>query len=375
MTATPITSAPASCSASAAVSGLPPVVETSSTRAPPALDVRALDPPLQAVRLARLADDARVEEALAVGGGVQHRRRHRVGAEGEPADDVVAQIAGQLAHHPTDQRRALVVQRQPAHVDVPVGLAPGGQRDPPVHDGELDDQLAQPLPVGGWRRSRGPPRDEGGGERILLHAPDPTQGQDAPCAPLANPPRRRRAATVATAVAGGRRRPTRQRLVPRAAASRPGTRRRPPSASSGPALYAGIAWAGGEVLERSGPDRPPSRARWPLNLALNAGWTPLFFRAHRPALAAAECAVLTVSTADLVRRARPVSRPARGGAGALRRLDGVRHGAVGGDRPPQPLTAAAGSARLRRLEHLVDDVDGRVRGLHVAAEHGAPAGR
>ena len=47
-----------------------------------------------------------------------------------------------------------------------------------------------------------------------------------------------------------------------------------------------------------------------VNLLLNAGWTPLFFRAHRPALAAAECAVLTASTADLVRRAAPVSRPA-----------------------------------------------------------------
>ena len=43
------------------------------------------------------------------------------------------------------------------------------------------------------------------------------------------------------------------------------------------------------------------------NLALNTAWTPLFFRAHRPWVAAAESAVLTASTVDLVRRAAPVS--------------------------------------------------------------------
>ena len=117
-----------------------------------ALDVGALDPPLQPVRLARLADDAGVEIPLAVGGRVQHRRRDRVGAEGQPADDVVAQVAGQLPHHAPDQRGALVVQRQPAHVDVPVGLPPRGERDLPVHHGELDDELAQPVAVGRGRR-------------------------------------------------------------------------------------------------------------------------------------------------------------------------------------------------------------------------------
>jgi len=46
------------------------------------------------------------------------------------------------------------------------------------------------------------------------------------------------------------------------------------------------------------------------NLVLNAGWNAVFFRAHRPRLAAAECAVLTVSAADLVRRTAAVDRPA-----------------------------------------------------------------
>ena len=38
------------------------------------------------------------------------------------------------------------------------------------------------------------------------------------------------------------------------------------------------------------------------NLVLNAAWSWLFWRSRRPWLAAAECAVLTASSADLVRR-------------------------------------------------------------------------
>jgi benzodiazapine receptor len=38
------------------------------------------------------------------------------------------------------------------------------------------------------------------------------------------------------------------------------------------------------------------------NLVLNASWSWLFWRARRPWLAAAECAVLTASSIDLVRR-------------------------------------------------------------------------
>jgi tryptophan-rich sensory protein len=87
----------------------------------------------------------------------------------------------------------------------------------------------------------------------------------------------------------------------------------PPPATFGivwTGLYAGIAWAGGELLERSGTGRGANAGALGVNLVLNAAWTPLFFRAHRPALAAAECGLLAASTADLVRRARPVSRPA-----------------------------------------------------------------
>jgi translocator protein len=70
-------------------------------------------------------------------------------------------------------------------------------------------------------------------------------------------------------------------------------------------LYAGMAWAAGDVLTRGG-----ARSFGPAyaaNLALNAAWTPLFFRARRPWVAAAESAVLTASTVDLVRRAARVS--------------------------------------------------------------------
>jgi benzodiazapine receptor len=70
-------------------------------------------------------------------------------------------------------------------------------------------------------------------------------------------------------------------------------------------LYAGIAWASGEVLARGG-GRSFARA-YAVNLALNTAWPPVFFRAHRPWAAAAASAVLTASTVGLVRRAARVS--------------------------------------------------------------------
>jgi tryptophan-rich sensory protein len=74
------------------------------------------------------------------------------------------------------------------------------------------------------------------------------------------------------------------------------------------ALYTGIAYAGGEVLTKAGGDRRAAFARaYGANLALNAAWSLLFFRAHRPWVATAESAVLTASSLDLVRRAREVS--------------------------------------------------------------------
>jgi benzodiazapine receptor len=73
-------------------------------------------------------------------------------------------------------------------------------------------------------------------------------------------------------------------------------------------LYAGLAWAAGDVLAKGG---GPSFARaYAANLVLNTAWTPVFFRAHRPWPAAAESALLTASTVDLVRRAAGVSPPA-----------------------------------------------------------------
>ena len=47
-----------------------------------------------------------------------------------------------------------------------------------------------------------------------------------------------------------------------------------------------------------------------VNLALNGTWNWLFFRLHRPWIAAAECAVLTASSADLVRRVGATDRRA-----------------------------------------------------------------
>src|SRR3954449_10521234 len=290
-----------------------------------ALDVGPLDPPLQTVRLPLLANDAGVQVSLAVGGRVQHRRRDRVRAQSQPADDVVAQVAGQLAHDPADQRGALVVQREPAYVGVPAGRPRGGQCVLPAHAGQLDDELEQPVTVGqggpvpgarpegrGVGGEGGPvpgARPEGrgvGGEGVLFHAPDPTEGQDG-CMSSRRIRLLAAAGPLTAAVVGG--------LATDPDSGWFGALEKPfwypPPQTFGivwTGLYAGIAWAAGEVLAQGG-QKAFGRA-YATNLVLNAAWTAVFFRAHRPWLAAAESAVLTASTVDLLRRARAVSGPA-----------------------------------------------------------------
>jgi tryptophan-rich sensory protein len=80
-------------------------------------------------------------------------------------------------------------------------------------------------------------------------------------------------------------------------------------------LYADIALSAGHAistLSQQGRDaeRRTLIGALAVNLALNTGWSWLFFRGHRPWLAAAECAVLTVSSADLTRRVGAVDRRA-----------------------------------------------------------------
>lgn len=69
-------------------------------------------------------------------------------------------------------------------------------------------------------------------------------------------------------------------------------------------LYAIIAWAGAEGIDRAraaGDDRAARRisAAFGVNMALNAGWNVVFFRAHRPWAALVEICVLAASVLDL----------------------------------------------------------------------------
>jgi tryptophan-rich sensory protein len=80
-------------------------------------------------------------------------------------------------------------------------------------------------------------------------------------------------------------------------------------------LYADLAVASARALDglaAAGRSRQVRgfRAALAADLVLNAGWNVLFFRARRPWLAAAECGLLTVSAADLVRRTAAVDRRA-----------------------------------------------------------------
>lgn len=87
------------------------------------------------------------------------------------------------------------------------------------------------------------------------------------------------------------------------------------------ALYADLAVSSAVALDSDGDGEAPGsgtrqgevaayRAALAGNLLLNAAWSWLFWRARRPWLAAAECAVLTASSADLVRRTYRLNRTA-----------------------------------------------------------------
>ncbi|SHN52176.1 TspO and MBR related proteins [Geodermatophilus obscurus] len=88
----------------------------------------------------------------------------------------------------------------------------------------------------------------------------------------------------------------------------------PPGWAFGPAwtvLYVLLAVAGGRALTvAAAPARRRYLRAYLANLALNAGWTWLFFRGRRPAVATAEAVLLAVSTADLARRSGVLDRRA-----------------------------------------------------------------
>ncbi|MGE5289893.1 MAG: TspO/MBR family protein, partial [Micromonosporaceae bacterium] len=76
-------------------------------------------------------------------------------------------------------------------------------------------------------------------------------------------------------------------------------------------LYAAIAYAGARALNRAeGRDRRRLARSFFLDLALNASWTPLFFRACRPRIALAEIVCLDIANALLIRRAWQADRQA-----------------------------------------------------------------
>lgn len=87
------------------------------------------------------------------------------------------------------------------------------------------------------------------------------------------------------------------------------------------ALYVDLALSSAVAFDSDhGPGAPGSqkhrqevaayRGALAVNLVLNASWSWVFWRTRRPWLAAAECAVLAASSADLVRRAHKLNRNA-----------------------------------------------------------------
>lgn len=80
-------------------------------------------------------------------------------------------------------------------------------------------------------------------------------------------------------------------------------------------LYASIAWAGGRALSRAQPgQRRALAASLATNLALNATWNWLFFRARSTKAGVAGTALLDLSNAELISR---TARTDRAAAAAL----------------------------------------------------------
>jgi len=74
-------------------------------------------------------------------------------------------------------------------------------------------------------------------------------------------------------------------------------------------LYALIALAGARALDRTaGAPRARFKQAYAVDLALNAGWTALFFRARSPRLALVEIIALNVANVGLLRQARRADR-------------------------------------------------------------------
>jgi benzodiazapine receptor len=88
----------------------------------------------------------------------------------------------------------------------------------------------------------------------------------------------------------------------------------PPNWVFGPVwtvLYAAIAYSGWRVWRKpASPQRTRALALWGTQLACNAAWTPLFFRAHRPGLALVDIVALDAAAAAYAASARKVDAQA-----------------------------------------------------------------
>lgn len=120
-----------------------------------------------------------------------------------------------------------------------------------------------------------------------------------------------------------------------------------------PVLYALIAYAGARALASAATDRERGSLARALgvNLALNAAWTPLFFRAHAPRAALAGLVALDASNLDLLRRFGRADRraavaltPYLAWTGFATALNAVIAARNPGDRPP-----GSAADRRRRL--------------------------